>query len=237
MDEPRYAIYFVPPAGSDFYRFGARFLGYDCYNGEDLGHPPDIALAAPTWDELTREPRRYGFHATLKAPFRLRPPFTETDLAAELDRFAALPRASVAIAPTIRAIERFIAIVPRRASTAVDQLAADCVTAFDGFRRPLTPRERDRRVAAGASARQIENLDRWGYPFVFEDFRFHMTLTGAIDADRHGSIIRLLQAAFDRIDESRSLPIIQLVLARQDAPAARFRVVRQAKLTALRECR
>jgi putative phosphonate metabolism protein len=237
MDQPRYAIYFVPPARSDLYRFGARFLGYDCYSGEDLGHPPDIGLTAPTWDELTHEPRRYGFHATLKAPFRLRPPFTETDLAAEFDRFATLPRASAAIEPTIRAIERFIAIVPRRASAAVGQLGADCVTAFDGFRRPLTPHERDRRVAADTNARQIENLDRWGYPFVFEDFRFHMTLTGPIDADRHASIIRLLQAAFDRIDESRSLPITQLVLARQDAPAARFRVVRQAEFTALRECR
>ena len=112
MDEPRYAIYFVPPARSDLYRFGARFLGYDCYSGDDLGHPADIGLAATAWEELTREPRRYGFHATLKAPFRLLPPFTEADLVAELDRFSALPRASVSVEPTIRAIERFIAIVP-----------------------------------------------------------------------------------------------------------------------------
>lgn len=236
MDEPRYAIYFVPPARSDLYRFGARFLGYDCYSGDDLGHPPDIGFSATAWEELTREPRRYGFHATLKAPFRLLPPFTEADLVAELDRFSALPRASVSVEPTIRAIERFIAIVPRGASAAVEQLAADCVTVFDRFRRPLTPQERDRRVAAGARARQIENLDRWGYPFVFEDFRFHMTLTGAIDASRHGPIIALVQAAFERVEDSRSLPITQLVLARQDAPAARFRVVREAKLAALHAC-
>ena len=237
MDEPRYAIYFVPPARSDLYRFGARFLGYDCYTGGDLGHPPDIGLGATAWEELTREPRRYGFHATLKAPFRLLPPFTEPDLVAELDRFSALPRASVSVEPTIRAIERFIAIVPRGASAAVDQLAADCVTAFDRFRRPLTPQERNRRVAAGGHARQIdENLDRWGYPFVFEDFRFHMTLTGAIDARHHGPIIALVQAAFARVEDGRSLPITQLVLTRQDAPAARFRVVRAAKLAALHAC-
>jgi hypothetical protein len=155
MDEPRYAIYFVPPARSDLYRFGARFLGYDCYSGDDLGHPPDIGLAATAWEELTREPRRYGFHATLKAPFRLLPPFTEANLVAELDRFIALPRASVSVEPTIRAIERFIAIVPRGTSAAVDQLAADCETVFDRFRRPPTPQERDRRVAAGACARPV----------------------------------------------------------------------------------
>jgi Protein of unknown function (DUF1045) len=236
MDEPRYAIYFVPPACSDLYRFGARFLGYDCYSGDDLGHPPDIGLGATAWEDLTREPRRYGFHATLKAPFRLLPPFTEADLVAVFDRFSALPRASASVEPTIRAIERFIAIVPQGASAAVDRLAADCVRVFERFRRPLTPQERGRRVAAGASARQIENLDRWGYPFVFEDFRFHMTLTGAIDTSRHGSIIALLQAAFERVDESRSIPITQLVLARQDAPASRFRVVREVKLAALHAC-
>jgi hypothetical protein len=118
----------------------------------------------------------------------------------------------------------------------VEQLAADCVTVFDRFRRPLTPQERNRRIAAGARARQIENLDRWGYPFVFEDFRFHMTLTGAIDASRHGPTIALVQAAFERVEDTRSLPITQLVLSRQDAPAARFRVVRAAKLAALRAC-
>jgi hypothetical protein len=86
MDEPRYAIYFVPPADSDVYRFGAGFLGYDCYTGADLGHPQDMGVEASTWAELTREPRKYGFHATLKAPFHLSPAFAESDIAAELRR-------------------------------------------------------------------------------------------------------------------------------------------------------
>src|SRR5262249_14198568 len=82
MDERRYAIYFVPPADSALYRFGAGFLGYDCYTGERLRQPHDTALTASEWAQLTREPRRYGFHATLKAPFRLVPPFPEMDLTA-----------------------------------------------------------------------------------------------------------------------------------------------------------
>src|SRR5215471_9339235 len=76
MDEPRYAIYFVPPADCALYRFGAGVLGYDCYTGERLRHPQYIALSASEWAQLTHEPRKYGFHATLKAPFRLLPPFT-----------------------------------------------------------------------------------------------------------------------------------------------------------------
>jgi hypothetical protein len=151
MEGPRYAIYFVPPACSDLYRFGARLLGYDCYSGEDLGHPPDIGLDARAWEELTHAPRRYGFHATLKAPFRLLTRFSETDLLAEFDRFAALPRVPAAVEPAIRSIEEFIAIVPKSTSAALDRLAADCVTVFDRMRRPLTPQERHKRMVAGAA--------------------------------------------------------------------------------------
>ena len=88
MDEPRYAIYFVPPAACGLYRFGAGFLGYDCYTGESLRHPQGIALTASEWAQLTREPRKYGFHATLKAPFHLLPPLTEADLTAATDETA-----------------------------------------------------------------------------------------------------------------------------------------------------
>src|SRR5262245_46858031 len=136
MDDTRYAIYFVPPAGSDLYQFGSVFLGFDCYTGADLGCPDDIELPAAEWAELTSEPRKYGFHATLKAPFHLVPRFTAADLTAELRRFAAVPRALPAIAPVIQPLGRFIAIVPGERSEEVDRLAADCVMGFDRFRRP-----------------------------------------------------------------------------------------------------
>ena len=78
--EPRYAIYFTPPPGSDLHRFGSAVLGYDCVTGAKLTPPADIAVDAEEWRRLTEEPRRYGFHATLKAPFRLAPGTTEAGL-------------------------------------------------------------------------------------------------------------------------------------------------------------
>jgi putative phosphonate metabolism protein len=233
MDASRYAIYFVPPANSDLYRFGAVFLGFDCYTGEDLGHPDDAGLDAREWADLTREPRKYGFHATLRAPFHLLPPFTEADLTAELQRFAAIPRARPAIEPAIQSLGRFIAIVASEPSADVDRLAADCVTAFDRFRRALTSQEKDKRLGAGLTEGQVRNLDRWGYPYVFDDFRFHMTLTGPIDAGRRGAIITLLQGRFNRVNGSRPLPVTHVALVRQDAPSTPFRVVCQVELTAL----
>jgi putative phosphonate metabolism protein len=234
MDDTRYAIYFVPPANSALYRFGAAFLGFDCYTGDDLGCPDDLEVDAREWAELTHEPRKYGFHATLKAPFRLEPSVTAEDLTAELRRFAAIPRARPAIEPVIQALGRFIAIVPGERSEHVDRLAADCVMAFDRFRRPLTAQEKDRRLGAGLTEGQIRNLDRWGYPYVFDDFRFHMTLTGPLEADRRAAIVALLQSRFNRVNGNNALPIARLVVARQDGASARFRVVCQAELTALR---
>jgi putative phosphonate metabolism protein len=233
MDEPRYAIYFVPPADSALYRFGAGVLGYDCYTGESLPPPRDFALAASEWDALTREARKYGFHATLKAPFRLLPPFSEADLAAELERFAAIPRTIPEIRPTVQSLAGFIAVLPDAPSMDLDRLAADALMAFDRFRRPLSSQEREQRLGAKLSDRQTDNLDRWGHPYVFEDFRFHMTLTGRIDAGRRSAILALLQARFNAIDDAHVLSVDRLALLRQDARALPFRIVRAAALTPL----
>ena len=86
---PRFAIYFVPPAGTALYRFGAAVLGYDCYTGEDVERLRDSGLTQAEWAALTAEPRRYGFHATLKAPFRLRAELDHEDLLAEIRTLAA----------------------------------------------------------------------------------------------------------------------------------------------------
>src|SRR5262249_22214354 len=77
-EDVRYAIYFVPQAGTEFYRFGAAALGYDCHTGDGVPFLK-TEVAAGTWARLTEAPRTYGFHATMKAPFRLHPEFHEND--------------------------------------------------------------------------------------------------------------------------------------------------------------
>jgi putative phosphonate metabolism protein len=230
-DAPRYAIYFVPPANSALYRFGAGFLGYDSYSGRDLGPPPDLGMDVRAWEELTCEPRKYGFHATLKAPFRLRTPCTEADLLAALDRFARVPCPAATITPVLATIGRFVAVVPQRTCPALDRLAADCVTAFDDFRAPLPPQERRTRIDTGLTARQTEHLDRWGYPYVLDDFRFHMTLTGAIEDAARGDAVELLSTRFSRLDLGCVLAISRLVLLRQPSRSSPFRVLQSTELT------
>ena len=174
----RYAIYFVPPADSDLYRFGASVLGYDCYTGEDVSPSTDLA----EWVDrpaAVRVPRQYGFHATLKAPFRLAPGMHERSL---IEAFESLARKTSAIASVrlvIQTVKSFVALVPKTPCEALSSLASTCVAEFDEFSAPLTSKERSRRNV-GLTEREAFNLDRWGYPYVFEDFRFHMTLTGPL---------------------------------------------------------
>ena len=227
---PRYAIYFVPAADSELHRFGSAVLGYDCHTGAEVPYLPDLTAGAADWAELTQEPRRYGFHATLKAPFFLSPASNEAQLANALENFVTFARSVPTIAPAVRTLGNFIAIVPDERSADVEALAADCVTIFDAFRAPISPQERARRVAAGLNHRQIANLDKWGYPYLFEEFRFHMTLTGPVPPDRQASTLALLQEQFSRWCGDRPIMVDRLALLRQDHSDARFRVVSQAPL-------
>src|ERR1700730_18110363 len=105
---PRYAIYHAAARGSALDRFGAELLGYDAWSGGDVPLPDGMP---PDWRELTRDPRKYGFHATLMAPFALAPGKNETELAAACADFAHMPRAIPVIAPVVSSISEFIAVV------------------------------------------------------------------------------------------------------------------------------
>jgi Protein of unknown function (DUF1045) len=226
----RYAVYFVPDIASDLHRFGSSILGYNCFTGEDVQLPDDIAVDAEAWRRLTEAPRRYGFHATFKAPFRLGPDRTEAELVDAFLGFARLPHDVARIEPQVRLLGGFTAIVPREPVPVLVDLATRCTQVFDAFRAPMTASERERRISSGLSQTQIENLDRWGYPHLFADFRFHMTLTGRVPVDDRDRVLALLQHSFARICGDRSITVDRLALLKQDDARAPFRVLCQAQL-------
>jgi len=226
---PRYAIYYTPARDSVLERFGAQLLGYDAWTGEELSFPDFATQATADWRYLTQDPRKYGFHATLKAPMPIASSTTETELLAACAAFAEKPRTIPVIAPVVGAISGFIAVIPSVRSGELEQLATDCVRDFDCFRAPLTPEERARRNPSALTPRQDELLDRWGYPYVMEEFRFHMTLTGRLDAVRRPPMLAILQQRFSDIDIAR-LVIDRIALFRQDNADARFRIISQWRL-------
>jgi len=221
---PRYAIYYVPAPGSGLDRFGAHLLGYDAFGGGDLPFPDGMLQATPDWPDLTSDPRKYGFHATLKAPMSLAPGKTEVELLAACAAFAATPRPIPVIRPAVGSIEGFIAVIPAEPSPELIRLAADCVSAFDSFRAPLTDVDRARRKPSQLTTAQREYLERWGYPYVMDEFRFHMTLTGRLDTDRLEPLLKVLADRFAALGLD-TLPIDRIAVFRQDNAASRFRIV------------
>lgn len=221
---PRYAIYFAAPADSALSRFGAELLGYDAYSGEEVSFPQAAMEVAPDWRDITADPRKYGFHATLKAPIALAPGRTEAELIASCVAFAGKARLRPLIRPVVDSISGFIAVIPAEPVDALQELAADCVREFEPFRAALTPEDRARRRPEKLSERQRDYLDRWGYPYVMEEFRFHMTLTGRLDAERRGPILQMLRMRFAALP-IETLEIDRIALFRQDDAKARFRII------------
>jgi putative phosphonate metabolism protein len=227
---PRYAIYFAAGSDSALTRFGAELLGYDAYTGNELPFPADASRLAPDWRDVTADPRKYGFHATLKAPMALASDRREVELVAACATFAGRARAIPVIRPVVDSISGFIAVIPAEPVGELQQLAADCARDFDSFRAPLSAEDRARRKPEKLSERQRHYLDRWGYPYVMEEFRFHMTLTGRLDVERRGPILEMLQRRFAALG-LKTLAIDRVALFKQDDAKARFRIIGEWALT------
>lgn len=180
---PRYAIFYAPPAGCDFARFGGEWLGWDASAGCEASPP-----APPeNWERITRRPRKYGFHGTLKPPFRLADGFEVEGLQHALSALARRYERITAAPLMLSRMGRLLALVPSEPCPALGRLATDIVTRLDPFRAPATEAETARRRVAALSDRQEGYLRQYGYPYVLDEFRFHLTLTGALrpeDAER-----------------------------------------------------
>jgi putative phosphonate metabolism protein len=190
-DIRRWAIYLAPKMNGALARFGADWLGWDAQAGlrrEGLEAP---GLPAPR-SEITAAPRRYGFHGTLKAPFALASGREPALLDAEISALARdfqpfeLPLA-------LTAIGDFLALAPAAPTPELDRLAAACVTRLDGFRAPASPEEIARRAPERLNPAQRAHLETWGYPYVLDEFRFHMTLTGPLDPADRDATARVLE--------------------------------------------
>jgi putative phosphonate metabolism protein len=227
---PRYAIYYAAGADDALTRFGAALLGYDAHSGREVPFPEEALRTVPDWRDVSADPRKYGFHATLKAPMALSPEASEADLAAACAAFAGRARPIPVIRPVVDSISGFLAVIPAEPVGELVQLAADCVRDFDGFRAALTAEDRARRRPEKLSERQRDHLDRWGYPYVMKEFRFHMTLTGRLDAERRGPILQMLRRRFAAL-RLETLAVDRIALFRQDDAKARFRIIGEWKLT------
>ena len=228
----RYAIYAVPGtgtaapgrptdgAGPALRQRAERWLG------RGLGGDPVSAAVPDGWtraqvDAITVDARRYGFHATLKAPFRLAGGRTAGELDTALARFAASRRPVTIPRLTLARLGRFYALVPGEAAAPAAALADAVVTGFDQFRAPLTEAETARRHPATLTPRQRELLAAWGYPYVLDEFRLHLTVTDQIPRRRQPAVEDVLTRWF-AADLGATVPLDTLALCTEIGPGAPF---------------
>jgi putative phosphonate metabolism protein len=223
----RYAIYFAPVAGSELARFGGRWLGRDAETGMAVPQPVLDGLDTDRLRALTEAPRRYGFHGTLKPPFHLAQGCDVDDLRRAMAGFAGRQAAFEIATLRLREIGDFLALVPADPTPALSKLADACVTEFDAYRAPADAAEVAKRHAAGLTARQAELLARWGYPYVLDEFRFHLTLTGSIsDPEERARVARLLQPLVAPL-MGQPTPVPELCLFHQRDRAASFHLIQR----------
>lgn len=189
----RYAIYYAPEAGSALARAGAAWLGRDAEGAPVPAPQPDLPGCRPM-AELTASARRYGLHATLKPPMRLADGRSADDLIETAAAWAAArPPVDLGVL-VLTGLGPFLALVPERQPPALTAFAAELVRGLDAFRAPPEPDELARRRAQGLTPRQEELLGLWGYPYVMEEFRFHITLTDALAPAEAGPVRAAVQA-------------------------------------------
>lgn len=228
----RYAIYLAPPTDSALWRFGSSVLGYDAETGEQPAAPDLAGFDAETWHQATEEPRRYGFHGTLKAPFRLADGFTERALEDAISDFVREHRAFELPPLTVRAIGSFVALVPPSPVPKLEDLARCAVEELDLLRAPLSEREIARRRPERLSARQRTYLDTYGYPYVLDEFRFHMTLTGPLPDLERDHALNALAEAYAASGAEVPATVADVGLYVQEGGGGRFRFVRRFPLGA-----
>ncbi len=228
----RYAIYFSPARLSPWWTFGAHWLGRDECDDAVLAQPVPSQVELADMFAITAEPRRYGFHATLKAPFHLVGGCTVDDLVIRMQALAKTLK-PVDLGPLHAVmLENFVALVPLRPSDRLASLAADCVLGLDDLRAPLSAGELARRLRVPLNARAHELLLRYGYPYVLELFRLHFTLSGPLPQELARRVMQEVARPVAGLNATAPLVLDRLCLFVEAAPGQAFKRLTDAELSA-----
>lgn len=226
----RYSIYYAPARDTAWWRFGAHWLGRDESGGVELPRSALTQLNPGEFERITAEPRRYGFHATLKAPFRLKDGVTEQALLDRVSRLARSRRRVPLGTPVPVFMEGFVALVPATPNPALNALAQACVIELDDLRAPMTEAEIKKRRPEQLDARARELLERFGYHLVVERFRFHMTLTGRVDTALAGQVVAQVARPIAQLSIEEPLLLDRLCVFVEPEPEAPFLRIADAEL-------
>ena len=220
MNFSRYAIYYIPDL--PLFQIGSDWLGWNSITGQET-------IISANRRRITDRPRKYGFHATVKPPFSLASSSTQGDLQDAFHAFCATVSPATGGTLKISRLGRFLAMTQDVQSNEVTELAASTVSHFDKFRVPLSDNDIEKRRQRRLTPKQDALMLRWGYPYVMQEFKFHMTLTGPLRNDEIDAIEHDANTRFQEFI-GQSLNIASLSLLGEDSDSGRFHVVDRLSL-------
>ncbi|MCG5074282.1 DUF1045 domain-containing protein [Paraburkholderia tagetis] len=221
----RFALYYAPPRASQWWRAGCAWLGRDPESGETRVPPQPAGLAQPL-DALTAAPRRYGWHGTLVPPFRLAAGVSPQTLLAATQAWAE-GRARFEVAVEAAMLARFVALraADESGARALRELAADALRTLGHLRAAQTADELAKRLDGPLTPRQRAYVEEWGYPYVFDEFRFHMTLSDSLDDDAVRAALAFAWNA--QMRDAGALPVEGVALYVEPLPGEPFALWRR----------
>jgi len=226
----RVAIYAAPDPQSDWWLRGSEWLGRCAAQRRALPQPCIDGLSSAQFAQLTAEPRRYGWHATLKAPFRLALGEDMASLRGGLADIARDHRAFALDRMEAARLDDFLALRPQHAPAALGALADDCVQRLQPLAAALDDTELARRRRKPLTPEEEALMLAWGYPWVLDRFRFHFSLTGSLRDLTQEQVAQLQHAAVERFETLSPLIVDRISLFVEPHPSADFECVEQLAL-------
>jgi len=226
----RYALYFAPGRDSGLWQAASSWLGRDAAADMPVAQPAPGKISAATLAALIDATRRYGFHATLKAPFRLSAQSSIGCLLEQVERLARLQHTFPLPPLEVTQLRNFLALAPVRSDPRIAQIANICLTQFDRHRAPLTQIELERRRQQPLTRREDGLLQTWGYPYVLDSYRFHFSLTDSLCGMHSGFIAKARRCAERAFGAACREPQLfdAISIFRESVPGADFHLLHRA---------
>ncbi|MCJ2165280.1 MULTISPECIES: DUF1045 domain-containing protein [unclassified Pseudodesulfovibrio] len=224
----RYAVYYAPEQGSELERFGAAWLGRNP-DGKPVAQPSPPGLDHEALSDLTATPRHYGFHGTLVPPMALGGGCTRQEFIGYIEALARTQEPFEMAPLSVRPIGSFLALVPED-QAGLAHLAEAALRALHPFRAPPLSAEKKARRAKGLTGNQERLLEMWGYPYVLEEFRFHVTLTGHVEEEARRAELFDIVTRYAIGVTGRPWPVRELCVFHQHDRQAPFTLMHRSRL-------
>jgi len=224
----RYAVYYSPSEGSALFKFGASWLGWDTIKAKKVARPIFENLSFEI-TEITEFQSRYGFHGTLKPPFALVKNRSLFELKHALSKLVGTIRQFEIPEMSLKVVDGFVALVPKVKNDRIGFLANKCVEYLDNFRELESIEEIEKRRAVELSSSQEYNLKKWGYPYVMNDFKFHLTLSGKLKLEVANAVIEFLNSELQCVLNS-PFPVDAICLFGERASDQKFQLIKRFPL-------